>query len=95
MFIPDHLQGSRPEQKPPGSTLGSSTKTDATATETDAERRSKNHIGKDIEAGADIAENLGNAVGGLFQVGPAYDQDEEAFVREMNRRKKRKRGRSL
>lgn len=50
---------------------------------------------KIIEAGADIAENLGNAVGGLFQVGPAYDRDEEAFIREMNRRKKRKRGRSL
>lgn len=52
-------------------------------------------IGKAIEAGTDIAESLGNAVGGLFQVGPAYDQDEEAFIREMNRRKKRKRGRSL
>ena len=50
---------------------------------------------KIIEAGADIAENLGNAVGGLFQVGPAYDQDEEAFIREMNRRKKIKTGRSL
>ena len=50
---------------------------------------------KIIEAGAEIAESLGNAVGGLFQVGPAYDQDEEAFIREMNRRKKRKRGRSL
>lgn len=50
---------------------------------------------KIIEAGADIAESLGNAVGGLFQVGPAYDQDEEAFIREMNRRKKRKTGRSL
>lgn len=50
---------------------------------------------KIIEAGADIAESLGNAVGGLFQIGPAYDQDEEAFIHEMNRRKKRKRGRSL
>ena len=50
---------------------------------------------KIIEAGADIAESLGNAVGGLFQVGPACDQEEEAFIREMNRRKKRKRGRSL
>lgn len=50
---------------------------------------------KIIEAGADIAENLGNAVSGLFQVGPAYDQDEEAFIREMKRRQKRKRGRSL
>lgn len=52
-------------------------------------------IGKAIEAGADIAENLGNAIVGLFQVGPAYDPEEEAFIREMNRRKKRKRGRSL
>lgn len=50
---------------------------------------------KIIEARADIAESLGNAVGGLFQVGPAYDQDEEAFINEMKRRKKRKRGRSL
>lgn len=52
-------------------------------------------IGKAIEAEANIAENLGNAIGGLFQVGPAYDSEEEAFIREMNRRKKRKRGRSL
>ena len=52
-------------------------------------------IGKAIEAGADIAENLGNAIGGLFQVGPAYDPEEEAFIREMKRRPKRKRGRSL
>lgn len=47
------------------------------------------------EAGADISESLGNAVGGLFQVGPAYDQEEAAFIHEMNRRKKRKPGRSL
>lgn len=50
---------------------------------------------KIIEAGADMVEGLGNALGSIFQVRPAYDQDEEAFVREMNRRKKRKRGRSL
>lgn len=52
-------------------------------------------IGKAIEAGADIVENLGNAIGGLFQVGPVYDPEEEAFIREMKRRQKRKRGRSL
>lgn len=52
-------------------------------------------IGKAIETGADIAENLGNAIGGLFQVGPAYDPEEEAFINEMKRRQKRKRGRSL
>lgn len=50
---------------------------------------------KIIEVGADIAESLGDAVGGLFQVGPAYDPEEEAFINEMKRRQKRKRGRSL
>lgn len=42
---------------------------------------------KIIEAGTDIAESLGIAVGELFQVGPAYDPEEAAFIREMNRRK--------
>ena len=50
---------------------------------------------KIIEAGADMVEGLGNALGGLFQVGPAYDQEEEAFINEMKRRQKRKRGRSV
>ena len=50
---------------------------------------------KIIEAGADIVEGLGNTLGGLFQVGPAYDPEEEAFINEMKRRQKRKRGRSV
>jgi len=50
---------------------------------------------KIIEAGADMVEGLGNALGGIFQVGPAYDPEEEAFINEMKRRQKRKRGRSL
>ena len=50
---------------------------------------------KIIEVGADIVEGLGNALGGLFQVGPAYDPEEEAFINEMKRRQKRKRGRSV
>lgn len=50
---------------------------------------------KIIEAGADMVERLGNALGGLFQVGPAYDPEEEAFINEMKRRQKRKRGRSV
>ena len=50
---------------------------------------------KIIEAGANIVEGLGNALGGLFQVGPAYDPEEEAFINEMKRRQKRKRGRSV
>ena len=50
---------------------------------------------KIIEADADMVEGLGNALGGLFQVGPAYDPEEEAFINEMKRRQKRKRGRSV
>lgn len=50
---------------------------------------------KIIEAGADMVEGLGNALGGIFQVGPAYDPEEEEFIRKMKRRPKKKRGRSL
>lgn len=57
--------------------------------------QSPNAIRSAIETGAEIAENLGNVIGGFFQVGPAYNPEEEAFINEMNRRKKRKRGRSL
>lgn len=52
-------------------------------------------VSKVLEAGADVVEGLGNAIGGLFQVGPAYDPEEEAFINEMKRRQKRKRGRSV
>lgn len=52
-------------------------------------------VGKVLEARADLTEGLGNALGGIFQVGPAYDPEEEAFINEMKRRQKRKRGRSV
>ena len=52
-------------------------------------------VGKVLEAGADIVEGLGNALGGFFHVGPGYDLEEEAFINEMKRRQKRKRGRSV
>lgn len=52
-------------------------------------------VSKVLESGADVVEGLGNAIGGLFQVGPAYDPEEEAFINEMKRRQKRKRGRSV
>ena len=52
-------------------------------------------VSKVLEAGADIVEGLGTAIDGLFQVGPAYDPEEEAFINEMKRRQKRKRGRSV
>ena len=51
-------------------------------------------IEKVVQVGAEVAENIGNALGGLFQVGPGYDPEEEAFIRQMKRRKKKK-GRSL
>ena len=52
-------------------------------------------VGKVLEAGANMVEGLGTALGGLFQVGPAYDPEEEAFINEMKRRQKRRRGRSV
>ncbi|NBH93614.1 MULTISPECIES: hypothetical protein [Duncaniella] len=58
-------------------------------------KQGPNAVGKVLEAGANIVEGLGNALGGLFQVGPAYDPEEEAFINEMKRRQKRKRGRSV
>ena len=51
-------------------------------------------IEKAVQTGAEVAENIGNALGGLFQVGPGYDPEEEVFIRQMKRRKKKK-GRSL
>ena len=51
-------------------------------------------IEKVVQVGAEIAENIGNALGGLFEIGPGYDPEEEAFIRQMKRRKKKK-GRSL
>lgn len=52
-------------------------------------------ISKVLEAGADLTEGIGTAIGGIFQVGHAYDPEEEAFINEMKRRQKRKKGRSL
>ena len=51
-------------------------------------------IEKVVQVGAEVAENIGNALGGLFEIGPGYDSEEEAFIRQMKRRKKKK-GRSL
>lgn len=48
---------------------------------------------------ANVVENIietgCQALGGLFQVGPGYDPDEEAFIRAMKRKPKKKKGRSL
>ena len=48
---------------------------------------------------ANVVENIietgCQALGGLFQVGPGYDPDEEAFIRTMKKKPKKKKGRSL
>ena len=48
---------------------------------------------------ANVVENIietgCQAVGGLFQVGPGYDPEEEAFTRRMKKKPKKKKGRSL
>ena len=48
---------------------------------------------------ANVVENMietgSQAVGGLFQVGPGYDSEEEAFIRAMKKKPKKKKGRSL
>ena len=51
-------------------------------------------IEKAVQTSAEVAENISNVLGGLFQVEPGYDPEEEAFIRQMKRRKKKK-GRSL
>ena len=48
---------------------------------------------------ANVVENMietgCQAVGGLFQVGPGYDPEEEAFIRAMKKKPQKKKGRSL
>ena len=48
---------------------------------------------------ANVVENIietgCQALGGLYQVGPGYDPDEEAFIRAMKKKPKKKKGRSL
>ena len=59
-----------------------------------AQKPTPSPIEKAVQTGAEVAENISNALGGMFQVGPGYDPEEEAFIRQMKRRKKKK-GRNL
>lgn len=47
-------------------------------------------IEKAAQAGVEVTENIGNALGGLLQIGLGYDPEEEAFIRQMKRLKKKK-----
>ena len=62
--------------------------------QTQAQKSAPTPIEKVVQVGAEVAENISNALGGLFEIGPGYDPEEEAFIRQMKRRKKKK-GRSL
>lgn len=42
-----------------------------------------------------IIETGGQAIGGLFQVGPGYDPEEEAFIRRMKRKPRKRQGPKL
>ena len=48
---------------------------------------------------ANVVENIietgCQAVGGLFQVGPGYDPEEQSFINRMKKKPKKKKGRSL
>ena len=59
-----------------------------------AQKPAPTPIEKVVQVGAEVAENISNALGGLFEIGLGYDPEEEAFIRQMKRRKKKK-GRSL
>lgn len=50
-----------------------------------AHQESRNHQSKDYDD-----SSMFDGLGGLFSVGPAYDPQEEAFYREMQRRRKKK-----
>lgn len=52
-------------------------------------------IAKAMETDAEIAGSVGNAIGGLFQVGPGYDAQEEEFYRSMQRKKRKRNGPKL
>lgn len=45
---------------------------------------------KVVDAAVGVTENLAAGIGGFFQVGSAYDPEEEVFIRQMKRRKKKK-----
>lgn len=51
-----------------------------------------NIIEKAVSAGAEIAEGISGGLSDIIKVGPGFDAQEDEFYREMQRRKKKKRG---
>ncbi len=51
-----------------------------------------NIIEKTVSAGAEIAEGISGGLGDIIKVGSGFDTQEDEFYREMQRRKKKKKG---
>ncbi len=51
-----------------------------------------NIIEKTVSAGAEIAEGISGGLSDIIKVGPGFDAQEDEFYREMQRRKKKKKG---
>lgn len=51
-----------------------------------------NIIEKTVSAGAEVAEGISGGLSDIIKVGPGFDAQEDEFYREMQRRKKKKRG---
>lgn len=49
-------------------------------------------IEKTVSAGAEVAEGISGGLSDIIKVGPGFDTQEDEFYREMQRRKKKKRG---
>lgn len=51
-----------------------------------------NIIEKTLSAGAEVAEGISGVLSDIIKVGPGFDAQEEEFYREMQRRKKKRKG---
>ena len=51
-----------------------------------------NIIEKTVSAGAEVAEGISGGLSDIIKVGPGFDAQEEEFYREMQRRKKKRKG---
>lgn len=51
-----------------------------------------NIIKKTVSAGAEVAEGISGGLSDIIKVGPGFDAQEDEFYREMQRRKKKKKG---
>lgn len=52
----------------------------------------QNIIKKTVSAGAEVAEGISGGLSDIIKVGPGFDPQEDEFYREMQRRKKKRKG---